>query len=577
VTQRSMFKEQTGSLLMSKLVPCWCRFLMPFFLVICIGLFACGHLWLALAIDIRIILIGLELNLKDFFEMSMMRAVKEMIQAKVWEMAILIIAVSVIWPYVRMLTMLFCWCAPTSVLHPYRRESILSWLDFLGKWSMFDIYTILLFVACLSLKITSPGQFAALPVGLYEVKLLLNPRVGLYCNLLAQFVSQIVAHIQMYWHRRVMEEVQQEEAVAHWSEQSKTAGMHSKDTAGTVGGSSGSPRTISTLGTLPRESVCSYACAMLGAQRASGLMRLLIPCALAFSVLLLLVGMVLPIFSVNTFGVVAKLMEFEDSDSRSVTYSFLELSQELVSIVAKDWTNQLGMWSLSAMFIISTAVLPIIQALLWCILWAIPLGLTGMKRVLLCIEVSAAWQFFDVFLIAVLITVLQIERFATGFLAALDGLLAKSQFEMINNVFSLMQQIGFLRDDDGMIFQLKSDLLIGAYVLLAAASLLMLIGIFVNRRAAAFLKLRQEKAWKLKAVLDDTPHPSKADARALEDALSSACADDDSESCASSTSGWQGRLSRISKTLSQIIPTFSNARDDTSEGDESPQQAAVEP
>merc|ERR1711881_217170 len=100
--------------------------------------------------------------------------------------------------------------------------------------------------------------------------------------------------------------------------------------------------------------------------------------------------------------------------------------------MAKDWGNQFGLWSLTVMFIVSTAVLPVVQALLWSILWAVPLSLPGLKRCLWIVETIAAWQFFDVFLVAVLITVLQIERFATGLLAALDALIGKSQFEMIN-------------------------------------------------------------------------------------------------------------------------------------------------
>merc|ERR1711971_68586 len=132
------------------------------------------------------------------------------------------------------------------------------------------------------------------------------------------------------------------------------------------------------------------------------------------------------------------------------------------------------------------------------------------------------------------------------------------------------------------ILTLKSDLLIGAYVLLVAAFLLALTGIFVNRRATAFLQLRQEKSWKLKAVLDDTPHPSKADSRMQEHALSSACgaaqeAGDDGESCASSNAGpsWFGKFA---KTFSSIMPrASSNAEEDGSECDGSPRQVAAEP
>merc|ERR1711971_551115 len=193
----------------------------------------------------------------------------------------------------------------------------------------------------------------------------------------------------------------------------------------------------------------------------------------------------LPTFRVQTYGVLATLMDFEDTGARDATFSFLKITQKLAAIVASDWGN-LGMWACMAMFVVSTALMPLLQAVLWAILWAVPLSLRNLKYLLRTSEVIAAWQFFEVFLVAVVITVLQIEDFARGFVSTIDELLGSSGMATINNVFMVLHKIGVLKEQDTAIFKLTSDLLVGSYVLLGAASILMLTGIFVTQRAEAF-------------------------------------------------------------------------------------------
>merc|ERR1719272_742785 len=64
----------------------------------------------------------------------------------------------------------------------------------------------IVFVLCMNLNITSPKRLAILPAGLYNVELILSPQMGLYSNLLAQIVSQLVSHAQIHYHRKVVAE-----------------------------------------------------------------------------------------------------------------------------------------------------------------------------------------------------------------------------------------------------------------------------------------------------------------------------------------------------------------------------------
>ena len=69
------------------------------------------------------------------------------------ELAILIFMFSFVWPYTKQLMVLGCWFAPTKLVSVSRRGSILLWLDFLGKWSMVDIFVFVVTIAAFRVSI----------------------------------------------------------------------------------------------------------------------------------------------------------------------------------------------------------------------------------------------------------------------------------------------------------------------------------------------------------------------------------------------------------------------------------------
>lgn len=60
------------------------------------------------------------------------------------ELAILIFVTSLLWPYAKQLITLGLWFAPPASVSVSRRGSILLWLDALAKWSMIDIFVLII-------------------------------------------------------------------------------------------------------------------------------------------------------------------------------------------------------------------------------------------------------------------------------------------------------------------------------------------------------------------------------------------------------------------------------------------------
>jgi uncharacterized paraquat-inducible protein A len=63
------------------------------------------------------------------------------------ELAVMILIFSGIWPYTKQLMTLALWFLPPTSLSISRRGSILLWLDWLAKWSMIDIFVLVISIA----------------------------------------------------------------------------------------------------------------------------------------------------------------------------------------------------------------------------------------------------------------------------------------------------------------------------------------------------------------------------------------------------------------------------------------------
>jgi hypothetical protein len=79
---------------------------------------------------------------------------------------------------------LFLWVVPPNWISFKRRGSTLQWLDILGKWSIIDVFVLLMTLASFRLSIDSPDNLAFLPTGLYSINMLVVPLWGLYANMI---------------------------------------------------------------------------------------------------------------------------------------------------------------------------------------------------------------------------------------------------------------------------------------------------------------------------------------------------------------------------------------------------------
>ena len=188
-------EEEVSSLGQDSRVPLVVRFLIPVVLSINIALFVGGHIIVAASVSVDFSLLGANLSLDDFASFSLIESLKDMWKAGVYAIAIFLGLLSGAWPYMKVLSLFYLWIVPPSRLSLEKRGSKLATLDLLGKWSLIDVFVLLLFMVAFNVKIENPN-LEVLPVNFYTIVVRVKPIWGLYSFSLGAVVALLTNNVR---------------------------------------------------------------------------------------------------------------------------------------------------------------------------------------------------------------------------------------------------------------------------------------------------------------------------------------------------------------------------------------------
>ena len=125
-------------------VPKKWRILIPIILFLNIGMFIWSNSDVGVYVNLCIDVLGFRTNNYELKKFGLIDTVTDMWKSEVYLLAILVAVFSGIWPYVKLITLLLCWCLNESKLSPRVREKLLIVLDTMGKWSLLDSYVLIM-------------------------------------------------------------------------------------------------------------------------------------------------------------------------------------------------------------------------------------------------------------------------------------------------------------------------------------------------------------------------------------------------------------------------------------------------
>jgi len=355
-----------------------------------------------------------------------------------------------------------------------RRGSILVWLDVLAKWSMVDIFALVVSLAAFRIQILSPNR-DFLPEGFYEAHLILIPVWGLYANMLAQLISQISSHFIIHYHRRIISQATKQMIQETYQEQQSNQSIPEK----LCYHSFARPHR----GESDRLAVRRY---MNG---------LLIFTAFILSLLLIL-GCIFPSFVLEMFGLLGVAIElgqdFEPAVSNYTVFSILNLIMDQARFLdmARDY---IGLGTLSAVTTLCVLIVPLVQTCALLVQWLYPMTEKFRGRLTVFVEILQAWQYVEVYIISVAIASWQLAPISTVMLNQYCG--------GISNYLNTFAHYGVLDASDAQCFQMNATIGSGTYLLFVGAILLAFLNSFIMKAVTQYSRDKDTTASKLDVAL----------------------------------------------------------------------------
>ena len=353
---------------------------------------------------------------------------------------------------------------------------------------------------------------AFLPADFYSLDLLVSPKWGLYANLMAQIISQISSHFIIHYHRRIVEV-----ALTNVGQDipdigiTGTAIMDEDDNEND--NLAMEPKTFATMASDESmtpdapEPIKSRLCAAAFKRPHRGdtdklvARRIVSPMLVflaIFCIVLIIVGCIMPTYSVSAYGIVGVLVESgqkfsaaETSYSVFTTISLLFEQARLTGTIA----DFIGLGSLSVILLLSVLVVPIAQSLVLLVQWFVPLTRKRRHRLMILLEILQAWQYAEIYLLAIIVGSWQ--------LGPISAFMINPYCSSLKGFFSDLVYYGILKDQDAQCFQTDVQVLPMFYLLFAGTIALALLNSFVMRAITQYVRDSSSSTLENRLDVDD--------------------------------------------------------------------------
>ena len=391
-------------------------------------------------------------------------SVLEMWEAKAYGLAMMLALVSGVWPYSKLLVTLFLWFSPPRWVSSKRRGSILQWLEFFGKWSIIDVFVLFMTLASFQVSVNSP-YFGFLPQGLYSINLMVVPLWGLYANMLAQLVSQVLSHFIIHYHRKSVSAATKSQEIESQSNPPSNDGCI--------------PEKLGS-----HSFILDYEASNKRATVRAGVDSMLMGAFFVLGVLIIC-GCSLPSFSIETFGLVGLAIESGNGgDEAKMYYSAFDLATTMMEQGRYlDTASGLGgLGTLASLLVITVFIVPLAQVVSLLAEWFAPMTAKQRLKNEIVNEILSSWQYMDVYVLSIVITAWQIGDVSEFLLNVYCGSLQET--------FSSLSYFGILDNEDAQCFRVDATVKAASWILVAAIMVLGVLNHFI--RSASRQKKQDE-------------------------------------------------------------------------------------
>jgi hypothetical protein len=391
----SEYKE-SDALVFKQTIPLWIRILFPLACIvdICIFLqanwFAPNAVWVLTKITFG----DIHAEPPPVFKFALENTVNDMWDAKTYTLSILIAFFSGAWPYCKLLVMFWAWMAPLKLLPIAKRESWLTWLDFLGKWSLIDFFVMVMMMCAF---------YFVLPLGNnLVVNVFVQPNWGFYGFLLATMISLGLGHIVLAFHRLVVQpKIITSGSVAEEREslfQHQYAILYKLD----------DEKNTATMEDCDYRDFDNHSGVKKRYFQLTNLGGIVIIFMIILTTFFIVAGTFLETFDFEFKGLTGLLLQ--QTDAADVKYSLVSCGTTVPK--ASGHPDQFAVRWMEVSFLCFGLGFPLALMVTLIFLWFYPMRLKSQKSLFTLAEVFNAWSALDVFTLSIAAALLEIQQFA---------------------------------------------------------------------------------------------------------------------------------------------------------------------
>lgn len=374
-----------GRLILHEAVPDLVRHFFPVAIILALFLLLSSNLSVGASVDLIISSdSGKTVTLPSLFAFSLGNTAREMYYAGIYSLLFLVVGFSGIWPYAKLLLMLFGWCS--NLLSLEQRGCMLFLLDALGKFSLVDTFVLVLMMVSFRYHLVLDG--------LLTLDVFVNPGFGFFGFLLATTLSLVAGHVILFFHRKSIKNI------------------------------------CASDGT--RDSLCRHKFddEIHGAPRRMTIFFSgFIVAILVLTAVFLAIGMTQKCFLFEIGGLAGKLL----GDNQIKSYSLLTLGTSLSQSAENP---SFAMTCLQIAYFFYAVIMPFSCLIALGILFLVPMILPWQQRILVICEISNAWSAIEVFVLSIIASLLELSTFASFIIgdkcSLLNGFLAENFHEQLD-------------------------------------------------------------------------------------------------------------------------------------------------
>ena len=303
-----------------------------------------------------------------------LKSIKNMWEQKVYFLCLLEGALSLVWPFIKLLLMIIAFIMPTSYINKKNRKKFFLLLDATGKWSLYDLFYLIYLIVTIHFDFNIPSNPPSEAETSSKFDNIIYFAYGYVSMIIGTILSLLISHLMKYLERRL--------------------DNHPDENKGEKA-----------------ESFTSLISFAKNKYLGNTFYRICITFLLFSSLILIFLGSFTNLLKINYYGLLRYAFNLFNMEEQR-TFNFFEIGKKITNY--SENPKQAAAILIQAVYFLTIFIIPLSLIINLIILWLIPLPRKIQKVYYFIVEILNSFSCLDVFIISMIVSILQFPKYIEG-------------------------------------------------------------------------------------------------------------------------------------------------------------------